>query len=221
MKVQEIIEAIRSITEQSVTKLKLESWLSMELGRIVNRKKYFWRKAAFSLASEVNKPLYDAPADFLQIASPLYEFQNSIKVAELPFVSAHLQILQMIRDTTTGTPSLFTVEPGGTKEFRLSPIPNSVRNYSAMYYRGATIKWTSPDEDEIPLIPQEFHYVVYQAMERRAFYYMYGQRDPRATIAAQAEQSALADLDDYKSPSTLTSVEWRSGNPDDFVQSTQ
>lgn len=224
MKVQEITEAIRSITENSVKKLKLESWISMELARIVNRKKYWWRKSALSFDTVANNPNADAPTDFLQIGSPLYEFQGVTKVAEIPFVSDSTTILQMVRGTAIGQPKMFTMEPGKTKQFRLSPIPDQVRSYSAIYYRGAVIKWTSPggdgNDDEIPLIPPEYHYVVYQAMERRAFYYLYGQKDPRAVLAAQMENQAIADLDDYKAPSTLVAPEWRDGNPQDFVQST-
>src|SRR6267142_1859202 len=216
MRVEEVLEAIRSITENSVTKLKLESWLSLELGRIVARKKYWWRKGVLEFDSEANKAVYTVNADFLQVGSPLYEFQGVQKVAELPFVSDHLQMLQMRRETATGEPKLFTVELGTTKDLRLTPIPNAVRSYSGIYYRGATIKWTSPNVDEIPLIPAEFHYVVYQAMERRAFYYLYGQKDPRAVLAAQAEKEAIADLNDYQSPSTLVAQEWRSGDPDSF-----
>lgn len=225
MTVQELVEAIRSITEQSVTKLKLESWLSMELGRIVNRKKYWWRKAPLEFDSVANKATYDLTAgnlaaDFLQMATPLYEFQGVQKVGELPFVSDHLQVLQMRRETATGEPKLFTVELGTTKTLRLTPIPNAIRSYSGVYYRGAVINWTSPAEDEIPLIPPEFHYVVYQAMERRAFYYLYGQKDPRAVLAAQAEKECIADLNDYQAPSTLVAQEWRSGDSQSFVQST-
>jgi hypothetical protein len=226
VKIQEIAEAIRAMSEDSIKKLKIESWLSLELGRIVNRRTYWWRKAALEFSTVANAPTYDLAggtpiaADFLQMASPLYQFDGTTKVAELPFVSDALGMLQMRRSSTGGTPTLFTVELGTSKTLRLAPIPNAVYNYAGVYYRGAVIKWTSPNDDEVPLIPPEFHYVLYQAMERRAFFYLYGQKDPRAVLAAQAEAQCIADLDSYKAPSTLVAPEWRSGNPQDFVQST-
>ena len=230
MKVQELADAIRNITEDSVKKLKIESWISVELGRIVNRKPYHWRQAVLSFDCVATTPTYNlsdigttplnlAP-DFLQFATPLYEFQGTQKVAELPFVSDSLQTLQMIRDTTTGTPAVVAVEPGTTKTLRLSPIPAGVHSYSAIYYREAVIDWNTANQDEIPIIPSAFHYVLYQAMERRAFFYLYGQKDPRATIAAQAEAQCLADLDSYRAGSTLVVPEWRSGDPCSFIQST-
>jgi len=231
--VQELVEAIRNISEESLKKLKIESWLSVELGRIVNRKPYWWRKAALAFDTVANTATYnlsdqglsplDIAPDFLQFATPLYQFQGANKVGEVPFASDHLQQLQMIRDTSTGTPALMTIEPGTIKTIRLNPIPNAVYSYSAIYYREAIIHFKTPDyeADEIPIVPAAFHYVVYQAMERRAFYYLYGQKDPRAAIAAQAEQQCLGDLDSYKAGSTLVAPEWRSGDPQDFVQSTR
>ncbi len=81
MTMGEIVEAIENISEDSVKKLKIASWLSVELGRIVNRRAYFWRKAAFSLDSVAATPTYnlsdtgtsplDIAPDFLQFATPL------------------------------------------------------------------------------------------------------------------------------------------------------
>jgi len=231
LKVQELADAIRNITEDSVKKLKIESWINVELGRIVNRKAYHWRQAALSFDCVAATPTYNlsdigtnplnlAP-DFLQFASPLYEFQGTQKVAELPFVSDSLQTLQMIRDTTTGTPAVMTVEPGTTKTLRLSPIPAGVHSYSAIYYREAVINWNTAIQDEIPIIPSAFHYVLYQAMERRSFFYLYGQRDMRSVISAQAEAQCLADLDSYRAGSTLVATDWRSSDCSAFVQSTR
>src|SRR5205814_5876040 len=194
MTVQELVEAVRNVAENSVNKLKIESWLSVELGRIVNRKPYFWRKAALQFDTTPNTATYNlsdqgaaalnvAP-DFLQFATPLYQFQGASKIGEVPFASDHLTQLQMIRDTSTGTPGLMTIEPGTIKTVRLNPIPNAVYSYSAIYYREAIIHFKTPDyeADEIPIVPAAFHYVVYQAMERRVFFYLYGQKDPRAAI---------------------------------------
>jgi len=231
MKVQELADAIRNITEDSVKKLKIESWISVELGRIVNRRAYHWRKAALSFDSVAATPTYNlsdigttplnfAP-DFLQFATPLIEFDSSnAKIGEVPFASSAIQVLQMVRDTTVGPPTLMTIEPGTVKTLRLSPIPDGIHHYSAMYYREAVIDWNTANQDEIPIIPSAFHYVLYQAMERRAFFYLYGQRDMRSVISAQAEAQCLADLDSYRSPSTLTAVEFRSGDSQAFVQST-
>jgi len=233
MTMGEIVEAIENISEDSVKKLKIASWLSVELGRIVNRRAYFWRKAAFSLDSVAATPTYnlsdtgtsplDIAPDFLQFATPLIEFDSSnAKIGEVPFASSQIEVLQMVRDTTVGPPTLMTIEPGTVKTIRLSPIPDGVHHYSAMYYREAVINFKTPnwDQDEVPIIPAAFHYVLYQAMERRAFFYLYGQKDPRAVLAAQAETQCLADLDSYRSGSTLASVEWRSSDESAFVRST-
>jgi len=228
--VQEALEAIRNITENDVTKLKLQSWFNIELGRIINRKPYWWRKKAFSFPTVASQALYNlsdkgtnptsAMPDFVQMASPLYEFQGSQMVSELPFVADSLGILKMTQDPTQDTPTIFTVELGTTNVIRMSPIPNSVRTYVGVAYRGLLPNWTTPGDKEIPLIPAPFHYVALQSLERRAFFYLYGQKDPRAVIAAQAEQQCLADLDSYKAPSTLVAQEWRSGDVQDFIQST-
>lgn len=230
MKVQELTDALRNISEDSIKKLKLESWISLELARIVNRRNYWWRKANLSFSSVAGQALYDLIAgganaiagDFYQMASPLYQFDGKGgKIAELPYVSDSQGILAMQASTTSGTPTLFTLEPGkANKTLRLTPIPGALIPYSGLYYRAAIINWNTPNMDDIPVVPPEFHYVVYQALERRIFFYMYGQKDPRAVIAAAAEKECLADLDGYKAGSTLVAPEWRSGDCRDFVQST-
>jgi hypothetical protein len=229
MTVQELAEACRNISEDSIKKLKIESWISMELGRIVNRKHYFWRRAAIEFDTVAQQPTYDLTAgpnaiaaDFMQMGSNLFQFDGTNKTGELQFVDDNLGLLKMRKGTTVTTPSVFSIELGSnTKTLRLSPIPDTVYSYAGVYYRGAVINWNSPDDEEIPLVPPEMHYVVYQAMERRVFFYLYGQKDPRAAIAVQAEQQCLGDLDAYKSGSTMQALEWRSGDHNDFVQSTR
>lgn len=227
----EIEDAIRNISENRITKLNVRSWAQVELARLVNRKKYWWRNKALAFRSVAGRATYNlsdvgtqatnAAPDFLQMSSSLYRWDSDTSQVELPFQGDKFAILRMANSIATGDPATFTVEPGKTKVLRLTPIEaTDNRLYVGMYYAGLLIKWSSASEDEIPLIPPEFHYVAMLSMQRRAFFYLYGQKDPRFVAAVQDEAQGIKDLDEYRAPSTLHAVEFRSSDPTAFVQST-
>lgn len=228
MTLEEIADAVNNITEGQVKKLNIRAWTAMELSRIVNRRKYWWRKKALSFMSVPNQATYDLSDeglgiadDFLQMASNLFRWDSSSSQTEIPFQGDNLAVLNMINDTVTqGDPATFAIEPGTTKVLRLSPLEISARLYVGMYLAGVILDWSTPSETKIPLIPLEYHYVVLLAMQRRAFFYLYGQKDPRFAAAVADEQAGLKDLDEYRSPSLQHTVELRSSDPRDFVQST-
>ncbi len=230
MSIGELREAIQNIAEGQISKLKAEEWAQVELARIINRKHYWWRQKALSFDSVAGTGTYNlgtagtAPLekadDFVQMATPLYRWISDDNIEELPFEGRKSEILRLVYSSKQDKPTVFTVEPGTTKTIRLGPIPNAVHTYRGLYWAGLNIYWKTQASAEIPLIPPEYHYVPLASLQRRAFFYLYGQKDPRFAAAVQEELAALADLDAYKAPSTLHVVELRSSDQSAFVRST-
>jgi|SRR5690242_7494230 len=223
---QELLEAVQNISENRIKRLKLQSWAAVELGRIVNRKWYWWRRKALTIDTEAGTRDYDlatvnagAAKDFLQMDGNLFRYLSDTDTPGLGYEGRASRIAILGINPQNGTPTSWTIKPGSPQVIRLNPVPVAVETIFGMYYAGVIPNWTSPDL-QIALLPAPYHYVLLASMERRAFYYLYGQKDPRAVIAAQAEQQALADLDSYYSPTTGLKIDMRSGDTQDFVSAT-
>ncbi len=225
MTAQEIIEAVQGLGEGRIKKLPLDRWLEIELARIINHKHYWWRKKYFTLNTVAATPTYDLTAGATPPAADfhkgivVYRWLSVTEQVKVEFEGDNLKILRMVYDTTQGTPTTYAVEPGTTKTLRFSPIPVSAEQMVGMYWAGLNPNWASPGVT-IPLIPPDFHYVPLLALTKRAFFYLYGQKDARYIDAAEDLKRGLAELDSYKAPSTEHAVEWRSADEKAFVQST-
>lgn len=226
MKRSDVIEAIKNISEERIQKLKIENWLELELGRIVNRKHYWWRKKNLTFNSAPGTPTYDlsqaglAAADDFYKMIRLYRVESATDFSVIQWEGDPGNILKAAYATTQDTPCKYTIEPGTTKTVRLIAAPNATAQYVGMYYAGVNINWTDPSDD-IPLLPPEHHYVVVAAMLRRAMWYLYGQKDQRYVTAIADEKDALIELDRYQAPSMEQSVEWRFTDSQEIVRSTR
>lgn len=224
---EEIIEAVHNLTEDRIRKLVLDKWLEIELTRIVNRKHYWWRKKTFSFTCSAGTPIYDLSANGLNIADDFDQmvtfvrWDSSDNVVPMSFISDPQDVLTVIYDTSTGTPTGWLIEPGTTQTIRLAPVPSSSHTFRGLYWAGINTKWSTPGSGTIPLIPPQFHYVVLVALTRRAFQYLYGQKDARYATALQEEMQAMKELAAYVAPTTDFAIELRSYDPNVFVQSTK
>ena len=227
MSVQELTEAMTNLSEGKATKFKALSWVQIELAKIVNRRNYWWRRKALSFDSVAATGTYDlsssgtdAADDFSSMCTPLYRWVSESEQIPLAFAGDSKFILGAKYSTTQDTPSHWCLEPGYTKVLRLSPVPAAVDTYRGLYWAGINIKWTTPSAETIPLLPPEYHYVALAAINRRAFFYLYGQKDPRYIAALQEERDALHDLDSFRAPSSEHAIEMRSSDSSAFVQAT-
>ena len=89
---QELLEAVQNISENRIKRLKLQSWAAVELGRIVNRKWYWWRRKALTIDTEAGTRDYDlatvnagAAKDFLQMDGNLFRYLSDTDTPELGY----------------------------------------------------------------------------------------------------------------------------------------
>jgi hypothetical protein len=222
----QLVEIVTNLCEGSAQKLKIQSWIELELAQLVARKSYWWRRKTLSFNSGVAVPTYDFSQDGLDVAN---DFLKLIKLwrwngggtnkEPIPYISDVSGTVDAVYGTTQAKPTGCVVEPGTTKVLRLTPIPIAAEAYVGLYEAGVNINWDDTG-DGIPLLPPEYHFVLSFALNRRVFQYLYGQNDNRYATALAEEKEAIAMLDNYKAPSAEVAFELRSSDPQDFVRST-
>lgn len=212
---QEILDLVKDHAEDRITNFQLDKWLGVEINRTINRRPYWWRRKTFKITSVVgtsqynlsdvadglnNNPL-DVAKDFQQMVK-LYHMESVNTFNELTYESEMLSVLAMIYDTTQDEPAKWMIQPGTVhhRTIRLSPVPNAVRDYVGLYLAGANLRLDITEQD-IPLIPPDFHDVVLFRMLRRIFFYLYGQKDPRYMGAVAELQEVQGELDAFGDPS--------------------
>lgn len=223
---QEIVSAVLEMAEDRLKKMTLDAWLEIELARIINRKKYWWRKKLFALSSVAATREYNLDATGLNVADDFHQmvelnrWDSDSSHPRMTFVSDAAGITLMQYGATTGPPTSYTIKPGTSKTLLLYPITTSAAQYYGMYWASLNAKWNTQGALTIPLIPEDYHYVALLALQKRAFFYLYGQKDPRFAVAVADLAEGIKDLDGYKAPTTEVALEMRSGDPDIFVRST-
>jgi hypothetical protein len=130
-------------------------------------------------------------------------------------------VVSILANTEQGEPNSFIIVPGTSATLRFSKIPNaaySMKGYSWATYRPASFSNT---DEEVPLIPSEYHYVALWNYLRFLFLYVIGQKDERYPEIEKNYVNGLADLDEFRSPSDEDLPEMRTSEPGAFVQSTE
>lgn len=225
---QEIITAATDFTEGRPVKVNLSVWLDFEIQKIINKKRYWWRKKSFTFNSVAGTATYnlgkagtghlDKADDLAQLIN-LYRVESSGGVSKIYPQNNEDEIQKALAETDTGEPSWYLIEPGTTKTLRLVLTPNAARTYRGLYWAGYN---PSPSEtgDTIPLIPETHHYVCLEALLRRVFLHLFGHKDARY-IAQDAEyREALADLAAIPVSSSEMVTELRTSDESVIVRST-
>lgn len=222
----EIAEMVEEITEKRATKLNLLKWLDFELQKIVNKKRWWWRRKSFTLTLAPGTATYNLArspgldkADDLESMIILYLVDSSGNVSELYYTSDPFKVAQILANTSSDTPCYWTFEPGAQKTIRLDKKPLAGDTLYGIYWAGFNPSSDSSDRS-IPLIPENYQYVALDFLLKRVCFYLFGVKDSRYVAAAADAQASLNDLLAYNEPGARQAVEFRDVSPESTVRAT-
>jgi hypothetical protein len=199
---------------------RIEFWLGID--EFCGEKHFWWRRKAFSFQTIPGTQTYDlsaAPAN----ASDLVEIEETYCVSAPPAqwpgmvhprFSPRAQIgaiygsaAQIALLPANG----YFLTPGGFQQFNFMAPPNDVYTVAGTYYAVPMV--TNVATVDIPLIPPNLHYGLFDVFERRVLKYLYGQNDPRFTVSDAAYQKFVLDAAKSKNFSQQFSMSMRSTRP--------
>lgn len=224
----ELVKAALEFAENRVNRLTVETWLNVATNKLINRKRYWWRKKFFTLNTTAAKATYalDAAdtshlADHFQQMITFRRFDsNGSFVGTVQFRNDPAVVAQILADQTTqGEPANWIIEPGTTRTLRINPVPSGLFILIGYYWAGFnSTAWAS--ETSIPLLPEDYHYVLLAGFMRHLFLYLYGQKDPRFPAIDAEYKDGLNDLDRYRNPSPDEVPSMRTSDPNDTIRAT-
>jgi len=221
---QEAIDLGIEMTENRVKKLTLSAWLDTVISGLIHEKRWWWRKKTFTFTSVVGTQQYDLASATIANADDFEEMINLSRVisgvaaAEIKYRSSPTDLQAILHSTTSGTPANYISVPGSPKVIRFGANPVAAESYRGLYWAGHNAK-LGASEETIPLIPENFHYVVVEKFMVRLFQYLFGQNDPRYISQVAQAQEAYDQLCRFQSPG-LERIELRSSDPDNYVRAT-
>src|ERR1035437_4273380 len=129
--IETIKASLANFVQDQAMKFDVPFWLDFEIQRLVNRKRWWWRKKTFSFPLVVGTATYDLSRDGLNQADDLdqmismYTVDSSGNLAELVFTSKAEDVQAFIAETSTEKPCKWTIDPGTSKTIRLDVKSNS------------------------------------------------------------------------------------------------
>lgn len=223
---EEIVTAVLNLCEDRIKSFTLESWLDVELAKIINRKRYWWRKKILNTTLTAGNRELDLtagsppPANDFQEMIRLFRWDSETSRPEIDYVSEAEAVLAMQHGTKTGPPTGWTIKPGTTQTLLFYPQPTADATIRGTYW-AALNPSLNQATGAVPLLPPGFHHVALLALQKRAFQYLYGQKDPRFMVAVAELKEGVDELDSFRGPASAEAVEFRSQDSDSFVQSTR
>ncbi len=228
---QELLDMALEMVGDNVEKLTLETWLDVSLQSLINKKFWWWRKEHWDLTTVAATTEYNLLTTGTSPLGLAQHFQKMIlltrvdssgnPVSPVKYRPLQEDVVSILANTEQGEPNSFIIVPGTSATLRFSKIPNaaySMKGYSWATYRPASFSNT---DEEVPLIPSEYHYVALWNYLRFLFLYVIGQKDERYPEIEKNYVNGLADLDEFRSPSDEDLPEMRTSDPTAFVQSTE
>jgi hypothetical protein len=201
LSIQQIIEQADRRTEKRASKeldLVPEFW--MALNEFCLEKRFPWRKKTFFFNTQAAKQTYDlsSTADTGAVAPDFYEMKVLYRVdpngstSEItPMLSEDL-LNTALENTIAAPPSMYYILPGTTQTLLFNAPMDSIRKIRGGY-------WALPDPildssiEVVPLVPPQLTTGLVVALERRLFYYLLGQEDPRS-VQAEARYRRFVQL---------------------------
>lgn len=221
---QEAIELALEMTEGRVKKFSSEIWLASVISNLIHKKKWWWRKKTFTFTSVAGTQQYDLAASGIANADDFEEMINLSRVvsgvdpAQVKYRSSPTEVQSILHSTTSGTPAAYIVVPGTPKVIRFDYNPVAAETYRGLYWAGYNFKHDVTTE-MIPLIPDNYHFVVVEFFLLRLFQYLFGQKDPRYVSQVEQAKEAYAQLCAFDGPG-LERIELRSADADNYVRAT-
>ena len=229
MTIEEAIEAVRDSAEGRGKKFNLDFWADIEIQRVINTKRWWWRKKLFTLTLAVSTSLYDLTdtgnanaGDFLEMVKlMLRDSDGSVNpiLRQTDSVEVHKILAGGSND---GDPSTYIIEPGTTQQIRFDRGASSAKVVAGTYWAAYNPTELGIDISvPIPIIPPQFHYIIPLRLTQRMFMFLYGQEDPRYPAARAEAKEAMAELHAFKEPSSTDPSNMMAGRNPHAVQSTR
>ena len=230
MTCDEAISAVRDFVEARAKKLPLGIWCDLEIQRIVNSRRWWWRRKNFTFTLVPGTQVYDLsdPAgadatDFLEMIDLQLRLSNADISLIFRQVSPDETQKILTGEGTAADPTSYIIEPGTTKSIRFNVPPVSPFVVSGLYWASFDPEELGADtSQQIPLIPRAFHYVVVLRLLARTAFFLFGQAgDPRVQGAAADAEMAMGELRAFKGPSSTETVDFIAHNDINTVSSTR
>lgn len=171
----------------------MEFWLGLD--EMTQEKHYWWRRKSFSLNTIIGQQNYDLSSNTTGSANA----PDCVEIEEMfvinanpqyfpwgvpPHFSARDQIFALYgNNSIVGTvpQTGYFMALAGFQELVFMNKPTQVNTVAGTYYAVPIVTDTS--QDTIPLVPPNLHWGLVYMLERRVYEFLYGQDDPRFTMA--------------------------------------
>lgn len=186
-----LVQRVQKRTENRANKLidmNMEFFLALD--EFCLDQHFWWRKKRGSFTTAIGTQSYDLSAaaggtnpDLVELEEVILMNADGITVqAELnPIVDPQAQLAALL-NTVQDTPSAFFIDPStGLQTLILQAPPNVAQKICYEYWAIPMV--TDPTQDTIPLVPGYLHWGLGYALEMRVYEVLYGQEDPRFTMA--------------------------------------
>lgn len=206
----EIIDLANQLSERKGEKvLPLPTLYRLVLQDICGRERFWWRRVQFSFTLAVGTPTYDLTGLTTVPATALTDIAldeitkvtvilapSPLQVAELVPVFDPETLIEMVQNTTTGSPGRYTMDGNGYKTLRIDP-PDSA-------YTAFIVGWGMPNPasdsagDTVPLIPPWGHKAIVHGLVANIFDFAYGSTNQKTISATAKYESAIQDLQQHR-----------------------
>lgn len=191
-----ITNVINRTSNRLDTRIDPRQEFFLALDEFVNERRFWWRSKDFILPLLMNIASYDFSAlapDFAGQFDRVYLLTpdgTCIQSKLVPILSPEGRISAKTT-TTPNNPAAFLLDISvSLTTLRLQAPSNVTQNLYVIYWASPMV--TDVDStDVIPLVPPNLHYGLFNMLERRFYEVLYGQDDPRFTIADGKYQQFL------------------------------
>jgi hypothetical protein len=201
---QDLVEKVQKHVGQTTKKLDFDSWLDLVISDIIEECPHaWWRRKRYTFNTVASDGLIDLSAsgaapDFHEAISLVRIDGTTTKPLAFKYLAEDVQAI-MATVAETGEPTLYCMEPGESKKFRLCKTPSTVLPMSLLYWANIEIS-TAPGGGPIPLIPQQFHLVALLGLLKVTLEYLLKASDSRVLSATKNYERQLFKLKNYEHP---------------------
>jgi hypothetical protein len=196
--VQQIVEEVSKRTERRADqKINLRMEFFLGLDEFVSEQHFWWRKKRGTFQTVIGANMYDlsmsAASGTIQPGGGISDFAqfDEIILLNADGITKQLEIVPIldpvgqlvaIKNTVQDVPAAFFIDPQISPTTVVFQAPASVAQ-TVLYTYWAVPQISEPDEDTIPMVPSYLHWGLVYMLERRVYEFLYGEDDPRFTVA--------------------------------------
>lgn len=203
MNIQDIVAQVSGRTNHAADrKLNLRVELFLALDEFCLEQRFWWRHKDLVLQLVTGQAEYDLSAiapQFAQFGKDVYLVDaggTQIQSPDCPLTPLFSPRAQLaaILNTTNSLPASYFIRIATSPQTLRLQAPSSVDQKIVADY------WAMPMIDDpdsntedlpVPLVPKYLHWVLCYALELRVYEYLYGQNDPRWTVANAHYQAGV------------------------------